>query len=82
MITFGSRNRNCIMDIEWVGDFKIEVGLDNDNAVVISANRDGLLSLARQLTTLADESVGCHIHYDDHNSLEDGSIEMIIQKRW
>ena len=71
------------MNIEWVGDFKIEVGLDrDDNAVVISANREGLLSLARQLTALADESVGSHIHYDDYTSLEDGSIEMIIQKQW
>ena len=70
------------MNIEWVGNFKIEVGLDIDNAVVISANRDGLLSLARQLTALADESVGSHIHYDDYTSLEDGSIEMIIQKLW
>ena len=68
------------MKIEWVGDFRIEVSLDIDNAVVILANRDGLLSLARQLTTLADEPVGFHIHYDDYNSLEDGSIEMIIAK--
>ena len=70
------------MRIEWVGDFKIDVRLDSDNTVVISANRDGLLSLARQLTTLADSIVGSHIHYDDFNSLEDGSIPMIIQKRW
>ena len=70
------------MRIEWVGDFKIDVRLDSDNTVVISANRDGLLSLARQLTTLADSIVGSHIHYDDYNSLEDGSIPMIIQKRW
>ena len=70
------------MRIEWVGDFKIDVRLDSDNTVVISANRDGLLSLARQLTTLADSFVGSHIHYDDYNSLEDGSIPMIIQKLW
>lgn len=70
------------MRIEWVGDFKIDVRLDSDNTVVISANRDGLLSLARQLTTLADSFVGSHIHYDDYDSLEDGSIPMIIQKRW
>lgn len=65
-----------------MGDFKIDVRLDSDNTVVISANRDGLLSLARQLTTLADSFVGSHIHYDDYNSLEDGSIPMINQKRW
>jgi hypothetical protein len=70
------------MKIEWVDGFKIEVGIDIDNDVVISANREGLLSLARQLTTLANESVGSHIHYDDYNSLEEGSIEMIILKAW
>lgn len=68
------------MNIEWEDGFKIEVGIDIDNAVVISANREGLLSLARQLTALANESVGSHIHYDEYGGLEDGSIEMIIQK--
>ena len=68
------------MKIEWEDGFKIEVGIDNDNTVVISANREGLLSLARQLTALADESVGSHIHYDEYNSLEEGSVEMVIQK--
>ena len=70
------------MKIEWVDGFKIEVGIDIDNDVVISANREGLLSLARQLTALANESIGSHIHYDDYNSLEEGSIEMIILKAW
>lgn len=40
----------------------------------------GLLSLASQLTTLANEVNGAHIHYDEHNSLEEGSSEMIIEK--
>ena len=70
------------MKIDWVDGFKIDVSIDPDNAVVISANREGLLSLARQLTALADSLVGSHIHYDDCNSLEEGSIEMIIQKGW
>ena len=70
------------MKIEWEDGFKIEVGIDNDNTVVVSANREGLLSLARQLTSLANESIGSHIHYDDYNSLEEGSVEMIIQKGW
>lgn len=75
-----NKNESCFMKVEWEDGFKIEVGIDMDNAVVISANREGLLSLARQLTALADESVGSHIHYDDYNSLEEGSVEMIIQK--
>lgn len=70
------------MKIEWEDGFKIDVSIDPYNAVVISANREGLLSLARQLTALADSFVGSHIHYDDCNSLEEGSIEMIIQKGW
>ena len=70
------------MDIEWEDGFKIEVGIDIDNTIVISANREGLLSLAGQLTALANESVGSHIHYDDYGGLEEGSNEMIIQKGW
>ena len=70
------------MKIEWEDGFRIKVETDIDNAVVISANREGLLSLARQLTALANENVGSHIHYDDNNSLEDGSMEMIIEKGW
>lgn len=48
--------------------------------VVISANKEGLLSLAGQLADLANEKTGCHIHYDAYNSLEDGSSELIIEK--
>ncbi len=48
----------------------------------LSANKAGLTSLAIQLLTLAQDNVpaGCHIHYDKFNSLEDGSIELVIQK--
>lgn len=68
------------MDIEWENGFTVSVGVDGANAVVISANREGLLSLARHLTALADEAAGGHIHYDEYNSLEEGSAEMIIEK--
>ena len=68
------------MKIEWKNGFKIDVQTDN-GAAVISANEAGLLSLAAQLTALAKEAPGSHIHYDEHNSLEEGSAEMIISKR-
>ena len=42
--------------------------------------REGLLSLAGQLAALADAAPGSHIHYDEDNSLEDGSSEMIVEK--
>lgn len=64
----------------WENGFTIKVGVDDENTVVISANKEGLRSLARQLTVLASEEVGSHIHYDEYNSLEEGSCRMIIEK--
>ena len=65
------------MKIEWENGSRIDVQIDNGTAV-ISANEAGLLSLAAQLGALAKESPGSHIHYDEYNSLEEGSAEMII----
>ena len=67
------------MKIEWIEGFKISVS-NNNNVLIISANREGLLSLAKQLETLAESETGNHIHYDQYNSLEQGSIEMVISK--
>ena len=67
------------MDIEWEDGFTIKVKVD-EGSVVVRANKEGMLSLARQLMALADSDAGCHIHYDEHNSLEEGSAEMIIEK--
>ena len=67
------------MDIKWVDGFEIRIGIDG-GATLISANREGLLSLAEQLTMLAEHPAGSHIHYDKYNSLEEGSDELIIEK--
>ena len=67
------------MHIEWVDGFEIRVTADRQEAV-ISANRAGLLSLARQLEALANGAPGDHIHYDENNSLEEGSAELIIER--
>ena len=67
------------MIIEWVDGFEIKVVAEN-GGIVISANREGMLSLAKQLTALADGAPGDHIHYDEHNALEEGSAEMIIER--
>ena len=66
------------MEIKWIDCFKIKTTAANGE-VVISANREGLLSLANQLTALAEGVPGEHIHYDEHNALEEGSVEMIIE---
>lgn len=73
----GNWEKGNSMKIEWVDGFEIRVKIDNE-AVVIAANKEGMLSLAKQLTALAEAVPGQHIHYDEDNSLEDGSAEMII----
>ena len=67
------------MTINWVDGFEIRVIVEHNEAV-ISANKEGLLSLAQQLTALAEETAGSHIHYDDYNSLEERSAELTIEK--
>lgn len=65
------------MKIEWTDGFEIRVSVEGGVAV-ISANGAGLRSLAGQLAALADAAPGSHIHYDEYNSLEEGSAEMIV----
>ena len=51
------------MDLKWIEGFIISV--KNDGNVTISANKEGLLTLADQLISLAEEEIGTHIHYDE-----------------
>ena len=67
------------MEMIWEDGFTIKVRGEGKE-VVISANREGLLSLANQLKALANERVGSHIHYDEYNSLEEGSSELLIER--
>ena len=67
------------MIFNWVDGFEITVRIDNGTAV-ISANREGLISLANHLKSLAEEQSGSHIHLDVYNSLEEGSSELILEK--
>lgn len=68
------------MKTEWVDGFGIKTAVEN-GGIVISANREGMLSLAKQLTALAEGVPGDHIHYDVYNSLEEGSIELTIERQ-
>jgi len=67
------------MKIEWINGAEISVKCGDDSEVIISANREGLLSLARQLQELSQGMPGDHIHYDEYNSLEERSCGMIIE---
>ena len=66
------------MELNWVDGFKINVRIEN-GAAVISANKEGLLSLADHLKSLAEEPPGTHIHLDAYNSLEEDSSELILE---
>ncbi len=66
------------MTMEWEPGFSIKV-CGHAGAVTISANREGLLSLEHHLQALAEGVPGDHFHLDEHNSLEDGSIELIVE---
>ena len=67
------------MVVEWEDGFEIAVSIDSGKAV-ISGNKEGLLSLAKQLAALAEGPPGSHIHYDENNSLDTGSDELIVEK--
>jgi hypothetical protein len=67
------------MEIKWRDGFAIRAETDG-KTVVLSANREGLLSLADLLTNLAEQEPGNHVHLDGTNSLEDGSAELILEK--
>ena len=67
------------MVVEWVDGSEIKVIAEN-NEIVIAANREGMLSLAKHLTALAEGVPGDHIHYDEYNALEEGSAELIIER--
>jgi len=68
--------------LEWGDGFEIVAKAEN-GATIITANKEGLISLARHLLTLAQDEVptGGHFHLDEYNSLESGSTELIIGKK-
>lgn len=68
------------MEMKWLDGLSIAIKVEN-NAVTISANKQGLLSLANHLTALAqDEAPGAHFHLDECNSLKENSTELIVEK--
>lgn len=74
-------NKNTGLQLCWGDGYMIKVASEN-NKVVISANREGLISMVNHLLNLAQVDVPCgtHIHLDKYNALEDGSIDLIIEK--
>ena len=67
------------MEIKWEDGFTVTVRA-KEGAALVSANREGLRSLASILLALAEEAPGTHLHLDAYNSLEEGSGELILEK--
>jgi len=65
----------------WTDGFELNVTADS-NVVLIKANKEGLISMANHLLNLAQDDIpkNHHMHFDEINSLEEGSMELIIQK--
>ena len=68
------------MQFNWEEGYTIATRIEND-AIVITANAAGLRSLANHFLALADEeSTRSHFHLDEYNSLEDHSVELVVEK--
>ncbi len=67
------------MIIKWKEGSGILAKTDGSE-IVISANAQGLLSLAGILQNLASAENGDHVHLDAYNALEEGSADLIIEK--
>jgi hypothetical protein len=74
-----SRERGMIFS--WEDGFTIKTGA-TANQIFITANKEGLISLAKHLLFLAQNEtpIDRHFHLDEHNSLEAGSKELVITK--
>ncbi len=69
------------VSFEWESNFEIHTEA-KDSCINIRANKEGLISLAKILLTLAGDEVpvGEHVHLDGYNSLEEGSVELILER--
>lgn len=70
------------IDIVWENksDYKVEI---NEREVVIAANDEALVSLAKQMLYLAYNNIpaGSHVHYDSFFTKNNiGECELIIEK--
>lgn len=69
--------------LEWESGFEISTKVDDAGTIIISANSQGLTSLAKHLLLLAQSSIpsGYHIHLDGSNSLDEGSSELVLERK-
>ena len=71
-----------LFSFEWEDGFVIKTSITEDGCFYLKANSAGLISIAKHLLSLAQKEVPSygHFHLEEFTSLEDGSVEMIIEK--
>ena len=72
---------NSGLHLEWSHGFEISV-MESQGEIIIRANEAGLVSLAQHLLTLAEDAVpaGSHIHMDASRELEEGSLDLVLER--
>lgn len=80
-IEIGGYSPDGGLQLVWTNGFVIEV-IVGDGEVVISGNREGLISLAQHCLTLAEDGVppGTHVHAGPYDALEPTSAELVIAR--
>ena len=63
------------VELHWEEGFEIHVRVE-DGEARIAANAEGL----RSLLALAEEQPGTHLHLDRHNSLEENSASLLLER--
>lgn len=70
------------IEYNWETGFVIETKID-DGVIKISANKEGLISLANHLLNLSQDEIplAYHVHFDEYNAFEESSVALIIEKK-
>lgn len=71
------------LDVIWEKDSKYAINVQNCN-VVITANKSGLVSLAKQMLYMAHSNLplGSHVHYNNFfTKTNDEGFELVIEKK-
>jgi len=73
---------NTGIKYNWEPGFDIETKYE-EGTVIFMANKAGLISLAKHLLNLAQDEIplSYHLHFNENNSLNEGSVELIVQKK-
>ena len=69
------------LDVVWENGSKYAIKIA-DNTVMISANKNALISIAKQMIYMACNNlpVGSHVHYDSFFTETNGEYELVIEK--